>query len=57
MKMFCNDLKEQVMRIINYVQKTMIPLTNEEKESYKNQQICHICEREFCTNKDNKKEF
>ena len=57
MKMFCNDLKEQVMRIINYVQKTMIPLTNEEKESYKNQQIFHICEREFCTNKDNKKEF
>ena len=35
----------------------MIPLTNEEKISYENQQICHICEKEFCTNKDNKKEF
>ena len=34
----------------------MIPLTNEEKESYENQQICHICEREFCTDKD-KEEF
>ena len=45
MKMFCNDLKEQAMRIINYEQKPMIPLTNEEKESYENQQICHICER------------
>ena len=57
MKMFCNDLKEQAMRIINYEQKPMIPLTNEEKESYENQQICHICEREFCTDKDNKEEF
>ena len=57
MKMFCNDLKEQAMRIINYEQKPMIQLTNEEKESYENQQICHICEREFCTDKDNKEEF
>ena len=45
MDMFCNDLKEQAMQIINYEQKPMIPLTNEEKESYENQQICHICER------------
>ena len=57
MKMFCNDLKEQAMRIINYEQKPMIPLTNEEKESYENQQICHICEREFCTDNDNEEEF
>ena len=35
----------------------MIPLTNEEKISHENQQICHICVKEFCTNKDNKKEF
>ena len=57
MKMFCNDLKEQAMRIINYEQKPMIPLTNEEKESYENQQICHICEREFCTDNDDEEEF
>ena len=57
MKMFCNDLKEQAMRIINYEQKPMIPLTNEEKESYENQQICHICEREFCTDNNNEEEF
>ena len=35
----------------------MIPLTNEEKESYENQETCHICEKEFCIDKDNKKEF
>ena len=37
--------------------KAMIPLSNEEKESYENQKICHIFEKEFCTNKDNTKEF
>ena len=37
--------------------KKMIPLTNEEKESYENQEICHICEKEFCIDKSNKKEF
>ena len=57
MKMFCSDLKEQVNRIINYEMKAMIPLTNEEKESYANQEICHICKKEFCTDKDNKTEF
>ena len=32
-----------------------IILTNEEKESYENQKICHIYEKEFCTDKNNKK--
>ena len=57
MKAFCEDLKDQAMKIINYEMKEMIPLTNEEIESYENQEICHICENEFCTDKDNKKEF
>ena len=54
MKMFCKDLKEQAMKIINYEKKEMIPLTDKEKESYENQKICHICEKEFCTDKNNK---
>ena len=29
----------------------MMPLTNEEKESYENQKICCICEKEFSANK------
>ena len=29
----------------------MMPLTDEEKESHKNQQFCHICEKQFCTDK------
>ena len=29
----------------------MIPLTNDEKESYENQKICFICEKEFSSDK------
>ena len=52
MKIFCKDLKDQTMKIINCEKKEMIPLTNEEKESYENQKLCHICKKEF--NNDNK---
>ena len=55
MKKFCDDLKEHVTKIINYEMKPMDTLTEEEKESYKNQELCHICEKEFCT--DNNKEM
>ena len=57
MKMFCKNLKEQAMKIINYEKKEIIPLTDKEKESYENQEICYICEKEFCTDENNKKEF
>ena len=53
MKRFCDDLKEHLTRITNYEMKTMDPLTEEEKESNKNQQLCHICEEEFCTDNNN----
>ena len=49
MKIFCNDLKEHVTRITNFEMKPMDPLTEEEKESYKNQQLGDICDKEFCT--------
>ena len=45
MRRFCDDLKEQAIKIMNYEQKEMMPLTDEEKESQKNQTICHICEK------------
>ena len=52
MKIFCNDLKEHITRITSFEMKPMDPLTEEEKESYKNQQLCHICDKEFCTNNE-----
>ena len=30
------------------------PLTEEEKESYENQKLCHICEKDFFTDNNNK---
>ena len=53
MEMFCKDLKNLAMKIINYEKKEMIPLTNEETESYKKQKVCHICKKEFSTDKKN----
>ena len=37
------------MKIIKYEEKEMIPLTDEESKSYEEQEVCHICERKFCT--------
>ena len=51
MEKFSKDLRDLAMKIINYEKKEMIPLTNEEKESYKKQKICYIWEKEFNANK------
>ena len=54
MKMFCRDLKDQTMKIINGEKKKEIILTNEDYEkSYENQKVCYICEKEFSTDKKN----
>ena len=57
MEIFCKDLKDQATKITNYEKKKIIALTNEEKQPYENQNNCHICEKEFCTDKKNEKEF
>ena len=54
MESFCKDLREHAMKIINYEKKEMIPLTDEENKSYKKQEVCYICKREFITDDDNK---
>ena len=56
-KKLCKDLKDQVMEIINYEKKKMIPLTDDEKRKYKKQKLCHICEKEFCDDKSNGSEY
>ena len=48
----CKKLKKRAMKIINYEEKEMIPLTYEENKSYKEQEACHICEEKFCMDKD-----
>ena len=48
----CKTLKEHAMKIINYEEKEMIPLTYEENKFYKEQEACHICKEKFCMDKD-----
>ena len=45
-------LKERALKIINYEEKEMIPLTKDENKSYKKQKKCHICDENFCADKD-----
>ena len=40
------------MKIINYEEKEIIPLTYEENKSYKEQEACHICKEKFWMDKD-----
>ena len=35
----------------------MIPLTDKENKSYEKQKVCHICQKEFGTNKNDKNTF
>ena len=51
MEKFCKDLRDQATKIINYEKEKIIPLTDEEKESYEKQEVCYICEKEFSTEK------
>ena len=48
----CKKLKECAIKINNYEEKEMIPLTKEEKKSYKKQEKYHICKERFCVDKD-----
>ena len=40
------------MKIINYEEKEIIPLTKKENKLYKEQVECHICKEKFCMDKD-----
>ena len=42
------------MKTNNYEEKKMIPLTCEENKCYKEQEVCHIWEENFCMDKENK---
>ena len=52
MERFCKDLKYHAMKIFNYEEKEMIPLTDKENKSYQMQKVCYICKEEFSTDND-----
>ena len=56
MEMFCKDFREHATEIINYEKKEIIRLTNEENESYKKQNVCDICKKEFSVYDDDDNE-
>ena len=45
--MLCKKLKDHAMKIINYEEKEMIPLSEEKNKSYEEQEACHICKKSF----------
>ena len=53
---FCQKLKEIGTEIINYEEKEMMPLTDEEIKSYERQKACRICKGGFCYDKNKEKE-
>ena len=45
MERFCKDLRDHAMKIINYEEKEMIPLTHKENKSYEMQNLCYIAKK------------
>ena len=57
MQNFSMTLRAIFNKLINYEQKDMIPLTDDEKVLYDSQKVCFLCEKEFRTDKTNKKQY
>ena len=55
MKNVCLDLREHATKLINYEKKEMIPLTKQKKKTHRRQKKCHICNKIFSTDDNNKK--
>ena len=50
----CEKLKDRVTETINYKEKEMIPLTDEEIKFYERQKEFHVCKKEFCYGENEK---
>ena len=50
MKKFCELLREQAMKIINFKKNEMNLLTKEQQESHENAKICYICREKIKVN-------
>ena len=57
MERFCKGLRDHAMKIINYEEKEMIPLTDKENKSHEKQKVCYICKKEFSADENGKNEF
>ena len=57
MERFCKGLRDHAMKIINYEEKEMIPLTDKENKSYEKQNVCYMFKKEFITDENDKNAF
>ena len=55
MERFCKDLRDHAVKIINYEEKEMIPLTDKGTKSYEKQKVCYRCQKEFSRDENDKK--
>ena len=46
--------KENALEMINREEREMVPLTYEENNFYKDQEICYLCKEKFCIDKNDK---
>ena len=53
-EILCKKLKESAMEIIDFKKRNIIPLTQVENNRCNEQEICYICEENFCVDKDDK---
>ena len=44
----CKDLEQHTIKIINFKEKDMIPITNKDIDSSEKQKVCHIFKTGFC---------
>ena len=45
MKKLCEGFRDLAMKLINYEEKEMIPLTDEKTKCYEKQKVCDICKK------------
>ena len=57
MERFCKDSRQNAVKIINYEEKEMIPLTDKENKSYEKQNVCYIFKKEFITDENDENAF
>ena len=55
MEKFTKDLKTLALEVINVEKKEMIPLTNDEIKYYETRKCCHICNKKFYNEENDKK--
>ena len=53
----CKDLQDQATEIINFEEKEMIPLTDVKKWRYEMTKYCHICQKKFFYDQEDKSKY